>query len=126
MFSVGAFPRREQFATRGLSVDDGPRQGAAGWRQPRRRSSLLVALRERIGLDQIGGLVDQLVLAIGLGAADAGLRPEVMVFVDADVAFRRALELDARRSRRDLVDVEAARLLDRQLSTATDRDRQPG
>ena len=43
------------------------------------------------------------------------LRPEMMVFVDADVAFRRALELDARRSRRDLVDVEAAGLLDRQL-----------
>ena len=38
-----------------------------------------------------------------------------MVFVDADVTFRRALELDARRSRRDLVDVEASGLLDRQL-----------
>ena len=38
-----------------------------------------------------------------------------MVFVDAHVTFRRPLELDARRSRRDLVDVEAAGLLDRQF-----------
>ena len=35
--------------------------------------------------------------------------------MDADVAFRRALEFDAGRSRRDLVDVEAAGLLGRQL-----------
>src|SRR5580693_1015849 len=34
----------------------------------------LVSLRERIGLDEIGGLVDQFVLAVSLGAADAGLR----------------------------------------------------
>jgi hypothetical protein len=33
---------------------------------------LLVALRERIGLDQIGGLENQFELTIELGAADAG------------------------------------------------------
>src|SRR5438876_8139811 len=74
---------------------------------------LLVALRERIGLDQIGGLVDQFELTIELGLSDSGLRPQVMVFVDADVTFRRTLEFDPRRGRRDLVDVEASGLLDR-------------
>src|SRR5271170_5666294 len=81
----------------------------------RRETGLLIALRERIGLDQVSGLVDQLILTIRLGAADAGLRPEVMVLVDADVTLRRALELDAGRGRRDLVDVEGARLLRGQL-----------
>ena len=85
----------------------------------------LVALRERIGLDEIGGLVDQFVLAVRLGAADAGLRPEVMVLVDADVAFRRALELDAGRGRRDLVDIEAAAPSPPSASTATGRGRPP-
>src|SRR5580704_16804132 len=72
----------------------------------RRRRSLLVTLRERIRLDEIGGLVDQLVLAIRLRLADARLRPEVMVLVDAHIAFRRALELHAGRGGRNLVDVE--------------------
>src|ERR1700751_382861 len=71
-------------------------------------ASSLIALRERIRLDQVGSLIDQLVLAVRLGSADAGLRPEMMVIVDANVAFRRALELNAWRGGCDLVDVEAA------------------
>jgi hypothetical protein len=58
-------------------------------------SASLVARRERIRLDQVGGLIDQLVLAIRLGAADARLLPQMMVLVDADIAFRRTLELHA-------------------------------
>src|SRR5476649_1154731 len=75
----------------------------------------LVALGEGIGLHQLGGLVDHVVLAVQAGFADAGLAPEVMVLVDPDIAFRSALELDVGRGRRHLVDVEAARLLDREL-----------
>src|SRR3954468_1985674 len=78
-------------------------------------TGLLIALRERVRLDEIGRLVDQFVLAIGLGLADTGLGPEVVVLVNTHVAFRRALELHPGRSRRDLVDVEAAGLLGRQL-----------
>src|SRR3981189_1856380 len=86
------------------------------FREPRGRlPPLLVAPRERVGFDQIGCLVDQLELTIELGATDAGLGPEVMVFVDANVAFGRALEFHTGRSRGDLVHVEAARLLDRQF-----------
>ena len=70
---------------------------------------LLVALRERIRLHQVGGLVDQVVLAVELAPCRRASCSTVMVLVDADVAFRRALELDAGRSRRDLVDVEASR-----------------
>ncbi len=65
----------------------------------------LIALRERIRFDQVRSLVDQFVLAIELGLADAGLRPEVMVLVDADIALRCALELHTGRSGCDLVDV---------------------
>ena len=75
------------------------------------RASLLAALWERIRLDQIGGLEHQIELAVELGATDPGLRPQMVVFMDPDVTFRRALEFHARRSRRDLVDVEAAGLL---------------
>src|SRR5579883_1512191 len=78
-------------------------------------SASLIARREWIRLDQVGSLVDQLVLAVRLGATDARLGPEVMVLVDADIAFRRALELDPGRCRRDLVDVERAGLLRGQL-----------
>ena len=35
---------------------------------------LLISLGERIRLDQVGGFIDQLVLAVRLGFADAGLR----------------------------------------------------
>src|SRR5690348_8352510 len=69
--------------------------------QRRCGAASLIALGERIRLDEIGGLVDQLVLTVRLRLADAGLRPEVMVLVDADVAFGRALELHAGRGRRD-------------------------
>src|SRR5690242_10693855 len=107
--SRGKVPRRERFATRGrergLTVHARERGDAGG------SAGLLVALRERIGLEQIGGLEDQLELAVELGLADAGLRPEVMVFMDPHVAFGRALEFDAGRSGCDLVDVEAAGLL---------------
>ena len=71
----------------------------------------LITLRERIRLDEIGRLIDQLVLAIEFGPADAGLGPEVMIFMDTDVAFRGTLELDPRGSRSNLVDIEAAGLL---------------
>src|SRR6185436_2544358 len=100
-------------ATRGRQARiDGPRQGALARGRPRGVPlRLLVALRERIGLDEIGGLEDQLELAVELGLADAGFRPEVMVFMDAHVAFGRLLEFDAGRSGCDLVDVEAAGLL---------------
>ena len=73
--------------------------------------ALLISLRERIRLHQVGGLVDEIVLAVGTGAADARLAPEMMVLMDANVAFRRSLELDAGRGRCHLVDVERARLL---------------
>src|SRR5689334_7150053 len=79
------------------------------------KRTALIALGERIGLDEIGGLVDQLVLTVRLRLADAGLRPEVMVLVNADITFRRALELHTGRGRRDLVDVEGSRLLHRQF-----------
>jgi hypothetical protein len=72
---------------------------------------LLVALGERIRLDQILGLVNQLELTIELGATDPGLGPQMVVFMDPHVTFRRTLEFDTRRGRRDLVDVEAAGLL---------------
>src|SRR5258705_10700920 len=106
----GARVARE-FATRGRQARiDGPRQGA-GRSLRRVPLRLLVTLRERIGLDQVGGLEEQFELAIELGIADAGLRPEVMVFMDAHVAFGRFLEFDAWRGGGDLVDVEAASLL---------------
>ncbi len=60
------------------------------------RKCLLIAFRERIGLHQLFGFVDQLVLAIGLGLADTRLGPKVMVLVDAYIAFRRSGQLDAR------------------------------
>src|SRR5215471_2364848 len=75
----------------------------------------LVALRVRVGLHEVGGLVDQVVLTVGFGASDARLAPQVMVLVDAHVAFRRALELDAGRRGCDLVDVERAGFLDGEL-----------
>src|SRR6266705_4654677 len=93
-----------------------------GLKRPRRKSVLeserakavsLIALGEGIRLDEVGGFVNQFVLAIELGLADARLRPQVMIFVNADVAFRRTLELDAWRGGRNLVDVEASSLLRR-------------
>ncbi len=50
-------------------------------------------------------------MAVGTSAADKGARPEMMVLVDAHIAFRRVLELNAGRGGRDLVDVEGARFL---------------
>src|SRR4051812_16230670 len=67
---------------------------------------LLIALRERIRLDQFGRLVDHLELAIELRLADAGLGPQMVVRMDLDVTFRRLGEFDTRRRRRDLVDIE--------------------
>src|ERR1700744_2456184 len=81
-----------------------PRQGALASEtsarkiRARPRPGLLVDLPERIRLDQILGFEHHVELTIGPGATDAGLRPQVMIFVDADVTFRRALELDTRRS----------------------------
>ncbi len=49
------------------------------------------------------------------GPGDARLAPQVVVGVELDVAFGRGLQLDAGRGRDDLVDVEAAGLLDRRL-----------
>src|SRR4051812_5632005 len=77
--------------------------------------ALLISLGERIRLHQVGGLVDEIVLAVGTRAADARLAPEMMVLMDANVAFRSTLELDAGRRCRHLVDVERARLLDGEL-----------
>src|SRR5258707_194516 len=77
--------------------------------------ALLVTLRKWIGLHQLRRFVDQIVLAIEPRAADASLAPEMMILVDADVAFRRTLEFHARRSGGDLVDVERARLLGGEL-----------
>src|SRR5215470_13521158 len=96
---------------------------ATNWRRwvpwlpgiPGHPATLLIALRIRIRFHQLSRFVDQVILAILAGAADPRLAPEMMILVDADVAFRRALELDAGRGSRDLVDVEAARLLDREL-----------
>ena len=56
---------------------------------------LLVTFRERIGFHQLVGFINHFILAIGFGAADAGLGPEVMVFVDADIAFRCLGNFDA-------------------------------
>src|SRR6201989_2304952 len=118
MYPVGIKSRHASpFAARGLKARAAkPAPGRASpagtcadnARLPVKR--LLVALGERVRLDQILGLVDQFELAIELGATDAGLRPEVMVFVDAHVTFRRALEFNTRRSSRALFDVEASGL----------------
>ena len=70
------------------------------------RRDLLVALGERIGLHQLRGLVDDVILAVGAGAPDAGFAPEMMVLVDTHIPFWRAFELDARLRRGHLVDVE--------------------
>src|SRR5436309_4848719 len=92
------------------------RVGCPGCREAQgTRAALLIALRIRIGLHQLGRFVDQVVLAVLARAADPRLAPEMMVLMDADVAFGRALELDAGRSRRHLVDVEAAGFLDSEL-----------
>src|SRR5690349_323761 len=58
------------------------------------RFSSLVALGERIRLDQLG-LVKHLVLAIHLHLADAQLAPQVVVLVDLHVALGRGRELEA-------------------------------
>ena len=79
----------------------------------RTRAFLLVALRERIRLNQIGGFEDQFELAVELGATDPRLRPQMVVLMDPHVTFRRTLEFDTRRSGGDLVDVEASGLLSR-------------
>jgi hypothetical protein len=81
MSSVGIKSRAASpFATRGLKARAAkPAPGRASpagthannARLPVKR--LLVALGERIRLDQILGLVDQLELTIELGATDAGL-----------------------------------------------------
>jgi hypothetical protein len=54
-------------------------------------------------------------LTIDARAADPRLAPEMMILVDADVAFRCSFELDTGRCRRYLVDVERAGLLDGEL-----------
>src|SRR6202012_308947 len=107
------------FAARGLKARVA--KPAPGRADPARRAQsqsarppgmrLLVALRERIRLDEVLGFVDQLELTIELGATDASVRPQVMVFVDTHIPFGRILEFNTGRSRRDLVDVEAAGLL---------------
>ena len=79
------------------------------------RARLLVSLRERIRLHQLGGLVNHVVLTVVARAANPRLAPEVMVFVDAHVSLGRALELDAGRGGSNLVDVEAAGLFCSQL-----------
>src|SRR5258708_38070827 len=82
---------------------------------PGRRANSLVALGERIRLHQILGLVADTVLSVGSCPPDPRLAPEMMILVDAHIAFRCALEFHAGRSRRDLVDVERAGLLGREL-----------
>src|ERR1700704_566940 len=74
------------------------------------RSALLVALGIRIRFHELGRLIHEIVLAVELCAADASLAPQMMVLVDAHVTLGRTLEFDARRSSRDLIDIEAARL----------------
>src|SRR5512147_2508900 len=81
------------------------------WRRttPRGRESArtpgsLIALGEGIGIDQIR-LVDDLVLAIELRLPDAELAPEMVIFMDFDVAFGGGRQLDTRRRRDYLVDL---------------------
>src|SRR5258705_6740162 len=74
---------------------------------------LLVALRERIRLDQIGRFGDHLELSVGLRLADARAAPQAMVRVDLHGAFRRPLQFHARPCGHDLVHGEAAGLFDR-------------
>ena len=54
------------------------------------QAALLISLGERIGLHQLGGLVDEVILAIQAGAADARLAPERLSWTRY-VAFRSAL-----------------------------------
>src|SRR5882757_870427 len=114
MFSVGGSPAsrersRRGGVKRGLTIH--ARERLDRGKARRARASLLVTLRERIRLDQIGGFKDQFELAVELGATDPGLRPQMVIFMDPHVTFRRILEFDSRRCRRDLVDVEASGLL---------------
>src|ERR1700680_1413282 len=103
--SPGAISLRQRMT----SVDAGRCPGRLT-RASRDLAALLVALRERIGLHQVFCLVDEVVRTVGARASDTGLAPQVVVLVNAHVAFRRALELDAGRRRRDLVDIERAGL----------------
>jgi len=61
-----------------------------------------------------------------LCAADASLAPQMMVLVDAHVTLGRTLEFDARRSSRDLIDIEAARLFHGELPQPRPQNRRPG
>src|SRR6266702_295041 len=79
------------------------------------RQCLLITLRERIRLDQIGRLGHHLELAVRLRLTDARAAPQMMVRVDLHVAFRRGLQLDAGRCGDHLVDVEAAGFFNRRF-----------
>src|SRR5690554_7284033 len=66
----------------------------------RSNRSLLVTFRERIGLHQVGGLVDHVILTIEAGMADAQLAPQMMVLVDLDVALGGGCQFDVGRGDR--------------------------
>src|SRR6266568_2299192 len=65
----------------------------------RRVRRSLVALGERVRLDQLGRLRDDLECAVELAHRDARLAPQVVVGVELHVAFGRQLQLDAGRGR---------------------------
>src|SRR5690554_4161058 len=102
----------------GPSSGDMNRDGGTGGARPAPRrvragARLLVTGGERIGLHQLFGLVDNLELAVTLGLANAAGGPQVVVFMDAHVAFRRAGQLDLWRGGTYLVDIEGAGGFDR-------------
>src|SRR6478752_1723565 len=71
------------------------------------RDCLLVALGERVRLDQLRRLRHHLERGVGHAHGDARLAPQVVVGIQLHVAFGRGLQLDAGRGGDDLVDVEA-------------------
>src|SRR3954464_4438347 len=92
MFSISERDMRGSGGRRGRECRGRtPGQAGAG---PRRRG-LLVALGERVRLDQLGRLGHHLEGGVGHAHRDARLAPQVVVGVQLDVALGRGLELDA-------------------------------
>src|SRR3954469_1860922 len=70
---------------------------------------LLIALRKRVRLDQLG-FVNNIRLTFGLPFSDAKLAPEMVVIMHLHITFRSRAQFNSRGSSGNFVDVKAARL----------------